>query len=308
MKHTRNRRSNASREFRLPANVMQEEAWEDDGPNMKLSRAFIVVLALHIVAVAGLMAFNFFEGRPGKPSSSIATAAEPMLPQSESEVTPTIKPTPPLAESNKPVLASDPVPVSGMKPINIKSQRTTQQLAAEYGLREDDLLQMNRHVPLIKGVVLPGEVVYVPDTAIKVASFDDLDVAPVAIPPRDTMPPTSEPAREPEQTVVKSTPSKTAPPAAKPRMRERPPVAKAKPQSQPRPPKKTHAKPTPKKAVVKAKPQASSSSQSHTIGKGENLYRIGRKYGVSVDAIQKANGISDPAKIFAGQQLKIPSK
>ncbi|MDB2327398.1 hypothetical protein N9V94_02440, partial [bacterium] len=66
MKSTRKRRSNISREFRLPANVMHEEAWEDSGPNMKLSRAFIVVLVLHIVAVGGLAAFNLFDSKKPK--------------------------------------------------------------------------------------------------------------------------------------------------------------------------------------------------------------------------------------------------
>ncbi len=44
----------------------------------------------------------------------------------------------------------------------------------------------------------------------------------------------------------------------------------------------------------------------HTVQDGENLYRIARKYGTSVQAIQQANGITDPAMITAGQKLIIP--
>ena len=44
----------------------------------------------------------------------------------------------------------------------------------------------------------------------------------------------------------------------------------------------------------------------HTVQDGENLYRIARKYGTSVQAIQQANAIVDPAAITIGQKLIIP--
>lgn len=45
----------------------------------------------------------------------------------------------------------------------------------------------------------------------------------------------------------------------------------------------------------------------HEVAWGENLYRIALHYGVSVDAIVAANGLSGPDRVFAGQQLVIPS-
>jgi hypothetical protein len=45
----------------------------------------------------------------------------------------------------------------------------------------------------------------------------------------------------------------------------------------------------------------------HTVQAGENLYRIARKYGTSVQAIQQANGIADPTTITIGQKLVIPN-
>jgi lipoprotein-anchoring transpeptidase ErfK/SrfK len=44
------------------------------------------------------------------------------------------------------------------------------------------------------------------------------------------------------------------------------------------------------------------------VSRGETLYSIARRYGVSVWAIQNANGISNPNRIYAGQWLKIPGK
>ena len=57
---------------------------------------------------------------------------------------------------------------------------------------------------------------------------------------------------------------------------------------------------------------ASSSSFSasggthHTVRKGENLYRIGKRYGVPVEVIREANGIRDVTHLRIGQRLWIP--
>jgi hypothetical protein len=45
----------------------------------------------------------------------------------------------------------------------------------------------------------------------------------------------------------------------------------------------------------------------HTVQEGENLYRIARKYGTSVQAIQQANNITDVTAITVGQKISIPN-
>lgn len=45
----------------------------------------------------------------------------------------------------------------------------------------------------------------------------------------------------------------------------------------------------------------------HVVQPGENLYRIALRYGVSVSALAAANGITNPNRIYAGQQLVIPT-
>ena len=47
------------------------------------------------------------------------------------------------------------------------------------------------------------------------------------------------------------------------------------------------------------------SDTTHEVQKGETLYSISKTYGVSVSAIQEANGLSD-AGIKIGQKIKIP--
>src|SRR5436305_14150758 len=47
-------------------------------PNMKLSRALLIVLVLHVVAVAGIIAFNAIKSRQGliPPPTSTKTASQ----------------------------------------------------------------------------------------------------------------------------------------------------------------------------------------------------------------------------------------
>lgn len=65
---------------------------------------------------------------------------------------------------------------------------------------------------------------------------------------------------------------------------------------------------TPKPTVTET-PKAETAPEPkwiyHTVAKGEGLYGIARKYGTTVEKIQKWNNISNPDKIAEGQKLKI---
>ncbi len=70
------RASTAARRFAGADEMDHEEMSE---PNMKLSRALLIVLVLHVVAVAGIIAFNTVKSRQGafpsaKPAASPAAA------------------------------------------------------------------------------------------------------------------------------------------------------------------------------------------------------------------------------------------
>jgi LysM repeat protein len=43
------------------------------------------------------------------------------------------------------------------------------------------------------------------------------------------------------------------------------------------------------------------------VQRGENLFRIALRYGTTVETIASANGIANPALIYVGQELTIPS-
>lgn len=44
-------------------------------------------------------------------------------------------------------------------------------------------------------------------------------------------------------------------------------------------------------------------SQYHTVQRGENLFRIGLMYGLTVTTLQSMNGLANPNWIYAGQSL-----
>jgi LysM repeat protein len=46
--------------------------------------------------------------------------------------------------------------------------------------------------------------------------------------------------------------------------------------------------------------------RTHVVQPGENLYRIGLRYGLPWQSIAEANGITDPTQVYVGQQLTIP--
>ena len=78
--------------------------------------------------------------------------------------------------------------------------------------------------------------------------------------------------------------------ASRQKIESKPPVA-----SSPQRPKPATPKP-----VAKPKP-----ATRHTVVKGDTLYSLGRRYGTSVGAIQRANGLSGTL-IKIGQRLRIP--
>lgn len=53
--------------------------------------------------------------------------------------------------------------------------------------------------------------------------------------------------------------------------------------------------------------QAASKSRQVTVKEGDTLEVIAGRHGVSVDALQRLNGISDPRTLQIGQVLKLPS-
>ncbi len=104
---------------------------------------------------------------------------------------------------------------------------------------------------------------------------------------------TEEPTEKETEVVPTPVPTKEATPE---------PTKEATPEPTPSPteaPAET-SEPTPEPIIVQA-------PGTHTVQAGENLFRIALRYSLSVDALAQANGITNPALVYVGQVLKIPS-
>lgn len=281
---TRPRKSGSPRDFRLAANVMEEEAWDDAGPNMKLSKAFVVVLILHIVAVAGLAAFSFFEKKGTTKQADSAS-----LPQHTATLTPgaTKKPVPTVKAEPVTVL-TEPVKTPELTTVVMDRQKHTAVIATEYGITEEELFRYNPDQ--LAGLVLSGTALKLPVAAVQAAEKAAAERPPVA---PEVSP--AELARIPETVeIVEVSPVVQPEP-----IRERPEPVRE-------PERVAATKKSPSTSSKKTTTKPASSGGTHRVVKGENLYRIAKKHKVSLEALQKANGITDPSKIRENQVLVIP--
>lgn len=60
-------------------------------------------------------------------------------------------------------------------------------------------------------------------------------------------------------------------------------------------------------AATAAAAPAATSARSHTVASGETAWSIARQYGVTIQALAQANGLSESMSVRAGQRLAIPA-
>ena len=70
------RATTARRPLRIAASANYDDMAE---PNMKLSRALLIVLVLHVVAVSGIIAFNAIKTRAGDANPAVKSAAKSVV-------------------------------------------------------------------------------------------------------------------------------------------------------------------------------------------------------------------------------------
>jgi LysM repeat protein len=58
--------------------------------------------------------------------------------------------------------------------------------------------------------------------------------------------------------------------------------------------------------IIPGASEGDGTTVTHVVQRGENLFRISLKYGTTVQAIAAANGIVNPAFVYAGDELIIP--
>ncbi len=219
-------------------------------PNMKLSHAFMVVLALHVIAVGGLFAFNKVKAGHSKVSeklqNEIAAGQEAVA---KEEAKPLVPPAVPAAvhEVEKEVqqvakVVQSPAP----------QQKLKEPIAAT-PVNKPAVAPVAPPLTAAQKQFLATKVTTTPGTTAAVAVSSSSAVAAVA----NMASVTTAPAAELAPQAVSATPA---------------------------------------------------ASIEYTIVKGDNPYKIAKRFHVPYDQLIKFNNISDPRKIQIGQKIKIPTK
>jgi LysM repeat protein len=151
------RATTARRSLGAPDEMDYEEMSE---PNMKLSRALLIVLVLHVVAVAGIIAFNTIKSRQ-KPisvsatgttaSSQAAPAKAQVSPVAATEPAPTPAPIakPAVKEERKAIALKPATESTGAKSESKKTYVVAKgdnpaSIARKFRISSDDLLAANK--------------------------------------------------------------------------------------------------------------------------------------------------------------------
>ena len=303
---------------RLSASVTGEGDWEVEVPQIRMSRAFAVMLALHIIAVGGLFAYRIW-GREEEPATG-AESAQANTPDATTETPSAIPAPPPVFTPPAPPAPAD------VKTYIWRAGDSIQLIAASYGISTSALREANPDRPLVPGaeIIVPragrvfggaeiaaptGQPSPVFDPQATLATTPAASAAPAA--PRalevPELPAHSEipdviPAPADEAGVI-AQPVSSRPPAA---ATKQPVNDKTTVSVKPPPPAGTIATTTAKQPVKQ--PARTAGQSVHVVAKGDTVYNLARKYGYSAEEIAKANGLGGDYRITLGQPLKIPVK
>jgi LysM repeat protein len=262
-------KASVARSRRAPIVEEDEDFLEEPEPNMKLSHAFVVVLVLHVIAVAGVFAFNSVKARQAavfsatKDEKSVSTAgaaqanaADPSASGGDASSDPSNgmdsgsaqPPTQPSQAAAAATPASSatpaaPAPTAATQPGTHELQpgETLSKIATRYGVSIADLEKANNITDPKK--IRAGTVLTIPAGG-------------------------SAPAAVPAATPVAQTPA---------------------------------AEPAASASAVK------DSGQVYTVAKGDNPWKIAKKLKVPYTELMELNGNPDPKKLQIGQKLKIPA-
>ncbi len=254
-------------------------------PGVGVARALIVILLLHVVAIGGIwLHSNWSKENTLKGSPAVAS---------------------------KPSDAVKPTLVPGGKYDFVERGDNYLIIARKHGIDVDALKAANNLAALSPGlkINIPARRVESTSPSESIVGLQTPALAP-APPVRPVERPVIEstPQTRPLVSIESTPPSRPAesePVLIKPRI-----IHNTIPPSVPptaivtAPPRVERAAP---RAIV-VEENIPSSGRTHTVSKGNSIWGIARKYGVSQDKLMRLNGINDPSKLRLGVKLKIPTR
>jgi LysM repeat protein len=270
---------------RKQQNVAVAAPMPEDGdvPNIGIARALVVILIIHVVAIAGIFAHSkWFEKDTGDGKNAMV-----------------IEPARQLRDAGEKLPKIDKTD----EPYQPKAGESYASIARDKGVNEQDLREANNNVEIRPSRILripqsikalePEEIARVRDgngtVLVGETSADDT--------------PNEEAAPKPTPAVAKGDIRTEAPMVEtaaaangtvfKPRVHRDSPAQT---------PVATQASPSEKQAK-QALPAA---NRKYTVTSGDTFYKIAKEYKTKPDVVMKTNGITDPRKLKIGMQLMVP--
>jgi LysM repeat protein len=296
---------------------------------------FVIMLLVHVVIIGGIIIYDFIgDGTDAKVAALTASksnsAKQASTPKRAESHLPTVADTTPAPE---PVKATPPAPSpESLLPEAAKSTAGSPPAPTSLGIVDPT------DAPKAQAFAAPAPA---PLSVKGPADEPKLNRTIVSLPPApkeeskvittSTAPPVKREAEKPKPTneearravmLGSSTPSHvptpsearksvekdshpTPAPTVKKKVADAPPAPAAKKKTEDTPP--APKKKSDNTATTKSK-SGSSAGAKHTVGKGDTLWSIARKYKTTPDAIIKANGIKNPDVLPDGKVLVIPAK
>lgn len=295
-----------ARTRRSSSDSNSDEQWRSEVPNIKLSRAFVVVLILHVVAVGGILAFEMF-----KPKAVTVSVVNPE--QGNDEVL-----SKEITKENLGEKQPDVEKDNGFERYTVRSGDSIRTIAESYKISRTELLAANlidEEHPLVSGRVLR-----IPKLSLVVNKGGDL---PIPISPQEanedyislnTLPAAkTAPVGNAEKITTDKTLkdiddgfqllSSVSPVSTSESVPRAIPVSTTNSVRQPKIVKEIS---TNDFIVSGNRLEQQMIASTYTISSGDTLYGIARKYNVSVDSILKLNPEVDPRTLGIGKTLLLP--
>lgn len=334
----RDPKSAREKAHRLSASMTGEEDWDVDQPQIRMSRAFAVMLILHLVAVGGLFAFHVFgkddqnaeQQATRQAHASATTAPASAIPRAEvvGDISPAgsaAAPVAPLPSATAPPRA-EVVPENSLVDANgtehrahkVRDGESKLLIAALYGVSVKELQEANPESTFQLGdsLTIPPHQRVIGATADG-ANDPNPPIAVIAATSTDgpghqefVMKPGMEEIYERDETAAEEEPGRpsvratpvTAKPSPRATPKSAPRAAAADEEEHERPAKQVK---TPPAKTKPATTTTTTGSRTHVVAKGDTVYNVSRRYGLTPAEVMKVNNISDPSKLQLGQVLKI---
>lgn len=239
---------------------------EGDVPNLGIARALVVILIIHVVAIAGIFAHShFFEGEAAK-----VAAAEPELLEPAREQ--------PAAAANLPQIAT------GEDFHIVKTGDTYEKIAMANGVEVADLRRANDNTALSADLILriPARTIVAtePEELIRLRNGSAVLETPIETTVGSTLP--VDDLRSAPMVETDAAAQLVRPNVSREVEAERPVEQAGAPAA------------------------SAASGKKYTVKNGDTFWKIAKANGSTPEAVMKANRITDPRKLRAGMQLVIP--